>query len=182
MKFIFYFLVSIVFSGCIMHNGPKDIYFNEIEQLKNISGLYKNNHMLSYLIFGATINASLDNKVDFINISTKNDTVLVEAINKKCVIYKQEYVLNKDFQIEDGKITLKREFYLLSRGSGDVTVGPSYETIEIGLDQNNNGMYRHQERLAVLAIFIIPIVASDTYQLSFERVDDANKYSTCITH
>jgi len=182
MKFIFYFLILIVFSGCITHNGPRDIHFNEIEQLKNISGLYRNNHMLSYIIFGDTINTSLNDKINFINISTKNDTVLVEAISEECVIYKQEYVLNKDFQIEDGKITLKRKFHLLSRGSGDVTIGPSYETIEIGLDQNNNGMYKQQERLAVLVIFIIPIVASATNQLSFERVDDSHEYNTCRTH
>jgi len=194
MKFIICFIILISLSGCILHSGPdEDIHFVKIKQLKNVSGSYINKgkpyHKLSYIVFGYDPIYSLSNNkkidhenIDIINISTHKDIVQVEAIEKECIVYKKEYILDKDFKIEDGKIILKSEFHSLSRGPGDLLLGPSYEKIEIGLDENNNGAYRSQEYIAGLAVLIIPIAGSSTSDVRFKKLDVSKKYSTCYTH
>ncbi len=82
--------------------------------------------------------------------------------------------------MENGRIILGRDVHLLSRGSGDVIVGPSHETVSLGLDAGGNGKFRESGSVAGLVFLFLPMAVSDTKDVKFQRVADKPQgYKAC---
>jgi len=188
----FVFLIA----GCVIHTEPENnLDFQETSQLAELEGVYKNKGVpsgfLSQKIWPDITKVIPDIKnvmtldtghedIEFIEVISTSNSLLVKAISNGCSIYKQTYILGEDFEITDGKIVIHRESHLLSRGSGDVLFGPSYEDISIGIDAGKHGKSRSTGYSAGLVFMIIPVAISESYDIRYERVfNEPQNYKAC---
>lgn len=181
MKRLFLFLISgSIISGCTFYVKPKkELEFFAIKKLAELNGIYKNKgNPKGYLstLFFKRLPAE---DILYIQVKTTNDTINLSAIDKNCKTYTKQYINKKDFQIKEGKITIKEEFHLLSRGGDDPLVGPSYEKIVLGLDKNSDAAYKTKVRGAGLIYLFFPAAFSSDEDLRFQKLSTLPKLSTC---
>ncbi|CAC9961251.1 hypothetical protein [uncultured Gammaproteobacteria bacterium] len=119
-------------------------------------------------------------KIKLIKVIVKNNIVTVQAIQNECIVYDKEYVYNQDFKLDNGVIVKKREFALLSRGLGDVLVGPSYEETIIGLGIEEDGVYKNDFVSAGLVFLLFPVVFAIKENIRFKKLKTDKNYSKCI--
>ena len=190
-------LLAVVFlffiSGCAYHSGPSEkIRSSSSTEIKQLSGLYVNagdpNGYLSKIIWGSSpLNSKSNNdfighrEIKFIEVISKEKSILVKAIKGVCSAYEKEYTLGKDFEINSGEIVLYKKIHLLSRGPGDVVVGPSFEKIAIGLDKNGDGTYKNQTSIAGLVFLLVPIAISDVTEIRFKKANENRAFSDCVS-
>jgi hypothetical protein len=181
-------ILVLLLAGCASHSEPKGNQdFYTAAQLADFEGVYKNKGdpvgFLSQVIWdtgSSTPPVVHYQDVEFIEVSSTKNSLTAKAIQNGCVIYEKSYVLGRDFEIDGGKISIHREVSLLTRGPGDVLLGPSYEKISLGLDAGKNGKFRYSGYAAGLAFLFLPIAASDMRDVRFERVaDKPHGYKAC---
>jgi len=191
VKTIFISILLLFFSACASHSVPKNNQsFKSITELSELSGLYKNagdpSGYLSAVIWGDSIEnikpEFQHEGIEFIEVKTIEKSIIVRAIENSCSIYEKTYVLGRDFEINAGQISILSETSILTRGLGDVLVGPSYEKITLGLDSRRDAKYRNSGYAAGLAFMIIPVAVSGTKDIRFERAsDEAKEFNACNT-
>lgn len=144
MKHTLVIIFILLLTGCVFHSAPKDNRdFYHVTQLSEFEGVYKNKGdpkgFLSLIIWGNTDPQMSPvvhyQDVEFIEVLATENSLTAKAIQNGCVIYEKSYVIGRDFEIDGGKIAIHRDVSLLTRGRGDVLVGPSYEKITLGLDE-----------------------------------------------
>ena len=182
-------LILLLLGGCVFHSAPKNNQdFYHVTQLAEFEGVYKNKGdpkgFLSLIIWGDTgpnFNPVVPHQdVEFIEVLSTENSLTAKAIQNGCAIYEKSYVIGRDFEINDGKIAIHRDLSLLTRGSGDVLVGPSYEKITLGLDAGKNGKSRDSAYAAGMVFLLFPVAVSDTSDIRFERVaDKPHGYKAC---
>ena len=186
-------VIAFIFfiSGCAQYSGPNEkVRFSASTEIKQLSGLYVNagdpDDYLSRIIFGnKPINSKSLNKfvrhreINFIEVVSKENSILVKAIKGSCSAYEKKYTLGKDFEINNGQIVLYKKVHLLSRGAGDVLIGPSFGKIAIGLDKNGDGVYKNQASAAGLVFLLIPAAFSDVSEVRFKRSSESRSFSNC---
>ena len=116
MKNIIMILMLLVSTSCIMHtSAPKESSdFSQVTSIHQFKGIYKNagdpKGYLSQIIW---TNKYMVNKtwkgfehkdIELIEVASTDNTLTVNAIKGNCIVYSEEYVLNRDFNIADGKI------------------------------------------------------------------------------
>lgn len=193
--FLAFFIILV--SGCVSHSGPEaNAGFYQISQLSELEGVYKNkgspSGFLSQKIWPdiskifpgikvMTIDTGHED-IEFIEVITKDNLLDAKAIRNGCSVYKRTYVLGRDFEFSDGKVVLHREAHLLSRGSGDVLAGPSYEDITIGIDTGKHGKSRSTAYAAGLIFMVLPVAISETKDIRYERVsNNPHNFKACIS-
>jgi len=183
-------LFALFLTGCVFHSEPEgNRDFHHLSQLSELEGVYNNkgnpNGFLSQVIWGASTDKPPvvnDQAVEFIEVTSAANSLKAKAIQNGCVIYERSYVLGRDFEIEDGKISIRKDISLLTRGSGDVLVGPSYEKTSLGLDLGKNGKLRNSGYSAGLAFLFLPIAMAASDDVRFDRISDKPKvYKDCAT-
>jgi hypothetical protein len=192
LKILIAALILSILSGCVMdHTQPKvNLDFSSTKNQNQFNGLYRNfgepGGYLSSIIWKNKILKSnkSDNEIahkdiQFIEILNNDTQFTVNAISNDCITYSQQYQAGQDFKISKGKIVLNRKLDLLTRGSGDILVGPSYEQIEIGIDESGNGKFKDAAYFAGLGFLIIPIAGFDIREIKFEKIDNKIKYTKC---
>ena len=182
-------MLLIFLNGCAFHSAPKDNQeFYQISQMSELTGVYKNkgdpSGYFSANIWGnikLIIKPEVDHKdIEFIEVLSAENSLVVKAIKKGCSVYEKTYILGRDFKISGGKIIIHRDASLLTRGAGDVLVGPSYEQITLGIDTGKHGKYRNSGYAAGLVFLLFPIAFSETNDTRFERVNDKPQaFKTC---
>lgn len=195
------FTFSLIFlvTGCTLHSGPEDnLEFHQISQLSELAGVYKNkgnpSGYLSWIIWPdiekitpaikETISSDISHEdIELIEVIQKDNSLIVKAINKGCSIFEKMYILGQDFKIKDGKIIIRKETHLLSRGGDDVLLGPSYEDITLGLDSGKHAKSRSLGYAAGLVLMIFPMAVSDTSDIRYDRVSDKPlEFKNCNNH
>lgn len=183
--------LTLLLTGCIIGNSaPRENFeFLQTTDLQQFTGVYKNagdpSGYLSKLIWkGSHIFDTYGKNVphqeiELIGVSSFDNALAVNAIKGGCVVHSQTYVLDRDFTVRNGKIVLKYESNFLSRGSGDVLVGPSFEKIELGLDVKGNGKYKSQTYFAGLVFLFLPIAGGGTEELKFEKLSRSTPFDLC---
>jgi len=182
-------MLLIFLNGCAFHSEPKNNQeFYQISQLSELAGVYKNkgdpSGYLSAIIWGCSklnINPAVSHAdIEFIEVLSTENSLIVRAIKNGCAIYEKSYILGRDFKISGGKIIIHRDAFLLSRGAGDVLAGPSYEQITLGLDTGKHGKYRRSDYAAGLVFLLLPVAFSETDDTRFDRVSDKpREYKAC---
>lgn len=174
-------LIIFLIAGCAFHTEPpNNLEFHQISQLSELTGVYKNIGNPYGSISGILwpdikqiISANIDHEdIEFIEVIPKDSSLIVKAISKGCSIYERTYTRGQDFKITDGKIIIHREVHLLTRGGGDVLLGPSYEYITLGIDIGKHGKSRSSGYAAGLVFSIFPMAFSDTSEIRYERVSE----------
>ena len=172
-------LLITLLNGCVFNSGPEgNQEFYNISHLIELEGVYKNkgepSDYLSATIWeNAVLNENPDvnhEDIELIEVSETADSLILKAIKNDCSIYEKTYIVGRDFKISDGKIILRRNVDLLTRGSGDVLLGPSYEKITLGLDSEKHGKYRSSAYAAGIVFMFLPIAVSGNSDVRFERV------------
>ena len=184
-------ILSLLLLGCVYHSAPKeDIYFAKITDIGALKGIYQNEGdpegYLSEFIFGYAPLIQIHNNeeiehsdIDLIEVNVLGHVVTAKAVKGKCYVYEKEYIFGKDFELINGEIVLKQDFSLLTRGSGDVLVGPSYEKIAIGLDAKGDGVYSNKAYAAGLVFLLFPAAFAGTQEIRFNKSDDYTSYRVC---
>jgi hypothetical protein len=181
MKFkIIAFMMLIILCSCAFHIEPSDNQeFHQISQLSELAGVYKNNGnpsgYLSQIIWNdikSIIDGIDHEQIEFIEVTPKDNSLIVGAISGGCTIYKRTYILGRDFNITDGKITMHKNTFLYTRGGDDPLLGPSYEKTTLGLDVKNQGKSRDYEYGVGLLLMAVPVSVSQTRDIRYERVSD----------
>jgi hypothetical protein len=168
-------------SGCFATGPSNNLPFNDSANLKSLEGVYQNvgetdpksipancpdcRRRLSEIIWPG--DKSLDNKtIDAIEVrNTEEETLTVKALEKGKVKRENLFVNGRDFTFKSGRIHLKTKVFL-----ADPVIGPGWQTIEIGLDSNDNGKYREGGGAAGLGFFVIPVAVSGTDDIRFVRI------------
>ncbi len=186
-ELIFLILTSVlVISGCSFHSGPEEkIVFSKLEAINQLSGVYENKGdprgFLSRELWRRDESAKgLKHKqIDLIAVETEGESVFVKAVQGGCVIFQKQYLHDRDFEITEGKIVLKRDFDLLTRGGDDPMLGPSYEKVVIGLDEAGHGAYRTKGWGAGIIYGLVPIAASGKGEIRFNRSTQKGPFPSC---
>ena len=169
--------------GCAYHRGPKKaIHLTRVTTSRALCGVFHNqgdpSGKLSHTFFGyETIKkdssdaGTRHDEIDFIRISAIDQGVLVEAIKSGCIVAEKRLQEGEDFDVEGGHIVIDTETHLLTRGVGDITVGPSTSKTVLGVDVEGHLIWKRQDYAAVLVGFFIPAAISDVVELRFLRAD-----------
>jgi len=194
--FLAFFIVLL--SGCVFYSGPEgNTRFYQISRLSELEGVYKNkgnpSGFLSQKIWPDITKIFPDIKevmtfdtghedIEFIEVITKDNSLVLKAIQNGCSVYEKTYILGRDFEISNGKVVIHREAHLLSRGSGDVLAGPSYEDITMGIDTGKQGKSRSTSYAAGLIFMVMPVAISETTDIRYERVsNNPQNFKACIS-
>ncbi len=187
----FILIALLLFGGCSRYSGPKEsVQISDTTELHNLSGLYNNSGdpsgRLSSFIWGnAPIDANFYRtylkhyQIKYIKVTTKDNSILVKAIVNGCVAHEKEYIQGTDFEIISGKIVLHTDGAILSRGAGDVLVGPSAQQVTLALDINGNGVYTNEAIFAGLVFLIVPAAISDVTEIRFKKQGNNESYNYC---
>lgn len=127
-------------------------------------------------IFGSK---TRDKEIELIEVESDGKTLTVKAIKDQCIISSKEYLFGRDFTFSDGKVILKKEFHALTRGPGDVIVGPSYEKVELGIDVAGHGKYKSQGYFAGMVFMLFPMAAGGADEVKFEKIDSTRIFELC---
>jgi hypothetical protein len=154
-----------------MHQGPvENQSFREVQQLTELEGVYVNKGdpkgFLSQEIWPKVGNFSHE-AIQYIEVNAANDALIVKAIKNDCVVYERSYLLGRDFSVVDGAISIRSESHAVTRGPGDVVVGPSFQSKTLGIDKSGNGKARDSFFMAGLVFMIFPIALSDTKEVRY---------------
>jgi len=187
-------LLMLPLAGCIIigNTAPKgNSDFSQTIETRQLKGVYKNsgdpNGYLSWSIWKAPYVVDIfgrnvpHKEIELIEVLSSGNTLTVNAIKDGRIIYRQDYIQDRDFTFKDGKIVIKDESNLLSRGSGDVLVGPSYEKVEIGLDLNGNGKYKGQTYFAGLVFLLFPMAGGGSSEVKFTKLSSNITFELCKT-
>lgn len=192
-------MIAFLLAGCSLHSAPENnLDFEQILQLSELEGVYSNkgnpSGFLSQKIWPdikevfpeirnvETFDTGHD-KIELIEVLAGENSLTVKAIRNGCAIYEKSYIPGRDFTISHGKLVIHRESHLLSRGSDDVLLGPSYEEVTIGIDTGKQGKSRSKGYAAGLVFMVIPVAVSDMTDIRYERVyDKPRNYGTCHRH
>jgi hypothetical protein len=175
------FILVILLSGCAFHSAPKDNQdFYKLSHFSELAGVYKNkgepSGFLSAIFWGdikKVMNIDISHEdIEYIEVSSLDNSILLRAIKSGCAIYERTYLIGRDFNMDDGKIIVRKDVAILTRGGDDVLLGPSYEKVMFGLDMGKHGKYRNSSYAAGLLFALFPMAASDTSDIRFDRVYD----------
>ena len=190
-------VLALLLDGCAKGRyGPQDNRdFDRVSQLSELAGLYKNegddgivnlnfHHYLSEDIWGYNSNilwgvtgpnlptGIRHGDIEFIEVSSTENSLTAKAIKNGCVVYEKTYFAGTDFEIKNGQLVIHKNINLLSRGGQDITVGPSYEEVTLGIDTGKQGKARSTLYQAGLVYMFLPIAGTETRDVRFERVSD----------
>ena len=188
-------LLSLFLTGCAFHRGPDDpVQLTSVSESTGLSGVFVNHGnplgKLSYTFFGDSprIDKSSDGKmrhdeIDFVKISVIDQGLLVEAIKGQCIVANKVLRENIDFVVEGGRVVIKTETHFLTRGVGDITVGPSTSKTSLGIDVEGHLIWKRQDYAAVLVGFIIPAAISDVVEVRYEKadIDENTIFQKCVS-
>jgi hypothetical protein len=193
-QFVLIVIFSLFLEGCVFHSGPEDNKdFIYISQPAELTGIYINKGdpggYLSNVIWGdwsgnARTNGgpvAQDQDIEFIEVSSSENSLIVKTIQNGCANYEQTYVIGRDFEISNGKIVIQTVFSPLTRGAGDPLIGPVYAKRTLGLDVGKQGKVRGSTYAAGLVYMFLPVAISDTQDTKFNRITDKPQgYKTCV--
>lgn len=116
--------------------------------------------------------------IDFIKIDGGGGYLVAKAIKNGCIFYEQKYKKGEDFKIEDGRLLIE-DFHLLTRGGDDPMLGPSNAKVYFGIEKNGHGVYRSEGWAAGIVYSLFPVMASDSVEIRFRRVNETKSYQRC---
>jgi len=199
-KWILNFTMLSLVSGCWVSGPENKLAFDDLNNVKRLQGVYTNkgetgtekNKYLSQVLWGyevfgevpsatgQSINAWVERvesnhaKIDRIQVIALSDNEInVSAISDDCITYERKYIYSEDFTFIKGKIYIKREGFLLSRGAGDVLVGPSYQETVLGLDEAGDGKYQDSGYFAGLVFLLFPVAGGGIEDVKFAKKDSS---------
>jgi len=192
MKTVFTLAIFITFfCGCATHKEPKvNLAFEQISRLSELEGIYKNagepSGLLSYIFWPKLyegIGAKFrHNDIEFIEVTLQDKgTFLVKGIVNGCSRIEKTFILGKDFELKDGRIIVPSKINYLSRGKGDMLIGPSTQDVTLGLDTEKQGKVKTSANYAGLLFAFIPVAVDETIETRFNRVSEKpQNYPPCI--
>ena len=174
----------LLLSGCVFNTAPENnADFKEAASIQDLVGVYQNAGdpvgnlgaiYLSAILWSnssfPTNNKDLTHKdIQYIQVEAIENGVNISAIANKCVLFKNQYIKGDKFDISGGKLIIKRDVNPLTRGAGDVLLGPSYESVKLGIDTHGDGKYRSYSVAAGLVFLMVPVAASETIDIRFKK-------------
>jgi hypothetical protein len=181
--------ILIFIGGCTIHTGPQDkITLSNVTELNDFSGIYKNagdpDNYLSRIIWNwnhININGSTfeHNEINLIQVIPSQNSLVIKAISNDCVIFTKEYVLGKDFILNNGEIVLQNNMHVLF-APPSMIIGPYTDKKTLGLDTKGHGAYKNKAFTAGLAALVVPMAISATEEARFNKLGNTKEYGTCV--
>jgi len=175
-----YYIFSLLFlTSCVSFPDKGAIDFKDTNNIKHLEGVYKNkgdpkgymsDRIPDFIPMNSSKKHIKDNLIKYINVKVINEKIIVQAIKDNCIAYEKNYIYGTDFNFENGKIVIENDFNLLSRGPGDLTLGPSYSRTVIGIDSNGDGAYHNSGAAAVLVLLTVPVAVAGIDEIRFTKL------------
>ena len=175
-------LTALAAAGCTFSSAPpRNIAFATVTDLHQLQGRYRNRGLggaeempmfLSGLIWPA--DSALDHtSIDAIDVDAPSaSTLTVRAIDAQSTVVKEStFVEGRDFELEAGRLRIKRRGALLGEAPDDPLVGPRMEEVELGIDLRGHGKYRSTFTAAGLVYLLVPVAVHGAQEVRFERID-----------
>jgi len=181
IKLACFILLVFLLSGCTYSNVPKNNSdFENITNIKQLEGTYKNkgdpNTLLSWSLF-KKLNKNIPHEsIEFIQVTIKNKTFQVNAINNNCIAHEEMFIYGRDFEIKNDVIVIYNDFSFLNSGEG---LGPSFARTVIGIDKKGHGKIKHTTGGFVLYGLFLPIVGTESSEYRFTRTKLNKTYRHC---
>ncbi|MEE4145522.1 MAG: hypothetical protein V2I26_12025 [Halieaceae bacterium] len=186
-------LVSALLGSCVFYSGPEEeVQLTRLASLGDMAGVYDNEGdpegYLSWYFFGydpignSAENAQIEHDaIERIQLSRIDNGLDVKALGQDCLLAERQLLEGEELELDDGHVVIDQEAYLLTRGAGDVALGPSTSKTILSIDVNGNLIWRRQDYAAGLLFVIFPMALSDRSEKRFQRLDIVPKefYEKC---
>lgn len=176
-QFLILLFLALALGGCFTARPPNNSEFAEVSDIRQLQGVYQNigeskpgtgPHYLSAILWGNTVPSTAHKLIKTIEVRVVGDkTLSVKAQGAEGVIKEEVYVEGKDFNIVSGRIRLKQKLGF----GGEGIAGPTYEAVEIGLDQRGHGKYSEHTTFAGI-VLLVPFAFYQTTEVRFVRLGD----------
>ena len=191
MRILIALLLIALLNACSTYSGPEEsVEISTETTIEQLAGLYLNagepSGYLSQVIWGdGAINTGPDKKllnhseIEYIQVISTHSSITVKAIAGNCSAYEKEYMLGRDFEMNNGEIILSSEFSAITRGVGDPLVGPSAEKTLLSLDTQGHGIYRNEFVAAGLVYLLVPVAIAGKSEIRFKKTTANESFEKC---
>ena len=184
IKPVIYILPLLLLCSCISTAPRENAPFASIQQLDELSGIYKNKGVtgedlpavyLSKIIWPSDNNLRHD-EIEMIEVThPATETIEVRAFSRNVAVKSSRFVENIDFKIKNGRLVLEDEAGIAGFKTGEPLVGPYHGSRELGIDSRGQGKYRSSFSVAGLVYLVVPIAMGGTDDVRFERIPSSEK-------
>jgi len=179
MKNVVIILFVCILTGCVSSSPVNNEEFKSIRGIEDLQGAYRNNGdsgkggptiYLSRIIWPADESLKHED-VDIVEIQKLDDKKIeITALQNEIVKRNGIFEAGKEFNIENGRITINREGGVAGFKSGEPMLGLYYGNVTLGLDKAGHGKYRSSGAAAGMVFMVIPMAMSAQDDVRFERV------------
>ena len=176
-------LVIVIIAGLAFgcSTGPPGrVDFAEIDHLSELDGIYQNIGEAAFTVYLSRViwpEADYDfhNRVTAVEVRANGDKELrVMAIREDDIEKEQTFYRGEHFEFESGRLVLKHGFgFHIPKEDGDVALGLTHKTIEIGISEQGHGKIRDKTSFAGVAFLVVPFVVAGGYDdMRFIKIGD----------
>ncbi len=172
--------VTTLLAGCVLFSSPPNNQpFSSIRDVRSLEGTYRNKgeagKMGSTVLLSAVIWPSTDvphKDIEEIEVKALDERTLVVRARAtgRTLLKESTFIEGKDFEIKDGRITIRRKGGIAGFTAGDPVVGPYYENVELGLDAQGQGKYKSDFGVAGLVYMFLPMAMVGSEDVRFVRI------------
>lgn len=165
--------------GCIVSKSPSDSQpFSNVRSGRELEGTYNNIGEVGFgsrpVLLSAVIWPASDvphKDITEVKLVAVTDSIIqVKGVSGGQVLKESTFVEGKDFQIANGRITIRRSAGVAGFKSGDPIFGPYYESVELGLDESGQGKFQSRFGVAGLVFLILPMAIGGSEDVRFVRL------------
>ncbi len=177
-KFLIILSVLMVVA-CVSSAPISNAEFDTIKSLSDLQGLYRNKGdtgesipaiYLSRVIWPDDKELNHESIYAVEVLKSGSTQLFVKALSSQAVEKEDRFLLGKDFSLEDGRITIKREGGVAGFKSGEPMLGLYYGSVTLGLDKKGHGKYRSSGSAIGMVFLIVPMAISGQNDVRFERI------------
>jgi hypothetical protein len=182
-------LLSSLLLGCAASKPPQNVGFDRVASIRALAGNYVNlgesgkdvRWYLSAVIWPDSAGTNLGARgidhagIVTIEVTSVGDTALhVRGLREDGLEKEQTFVEGVDFQLRSGRLVLGHRTESTMKPEVPV-LGVMQTTRELGLDGGGQGKYQEVEKAAGLVYLVVPIVASQSWEVRFRRRQEPGK-------
>lgn len=168
-------------SACVLREGPpNNAEFGTISSLSQLTGSYRNEGSGAGARFPLRLTQVIwpDSGLDHAAITKVRvtaegaDVLRVRAYSDTEQLKEGLFRNGSDFEIESGRLLIKRSCAIMGHRPGDVILGAGCGSVELGLDVAGEGKYERDTVVGGLLAALIPFAATSSEDVRFERLPE----------
>lgn len=170
--------LAVLVAGCSASAPPRNLEFMPVDDLASLAGTYRNLGegggdrpvYLASLLWPDDEELAVD-RVETVEVATDGpEALVVTAHGTAGEMKRSRFVRGEDFELQDGRIRLRRGLGLAGLKADEPLLGPYYESTELGLDTAGDAKWSQHVTVAGLAFLIVPVAMDSREEVRFPRL------------